>query len=356
MSVSFFSRRVAIFGVAICVSIGGGIDAAPPAGVLDESHAAVRAVMAVQEEVTPGLLDKPEVLGTAVGMDVDGTLTLDVYVDQAAPRAAEFARGLPHAIREVPVRTQPMDEIVALGAYTSKQTPPIYLGTSGGWGYDLAGGYCCSGTLGSLVLINGVQYILSNAHVLEGDTVSGKNFRVAQTNDPVVQPGLIDADCNRAQTQTVGTLWRRNSLTSSNVDCAVARVRSGMVRTDGAILGIGVISHLPVAAALNQRVKKSGRSTGLTRSYIKGLNATVKVSYTNECHGATYYKTFSGQIVVNNPSNAFGKPGDSGSLLVQDVSPNPRPIGLIFAGNSSSSYANPIAPVLNFLGATMVGK
>jgi hypothetical protein len=80
------------------------------------------------------------------------------------------------------------------------------------------------------------------------------------------------------------------------------------------------------------------------------------VTYTRECHGATWSKIFTGQIVVKNPTNAFLKNGDSGSLLVQDVSTNPRPIGLLVAGNSTAAFANPIAPVLNFLGATMVGN
>ena len=38
--------------------------------------------------------------------------------------------------------------------------------------------------------------------------------------------------------------------------------------------------------------------------------------------------------------------GDSGSLLVQDVSTNPRAIGLLFAGNSIYAFANPISQVL----------
>jgi hypothetical protein len=332
------------------------VSAAPPAGILDETHAAVQAVMAVQADVTPALLLKPEILGTAVELDGAGNIALAIYVDRAAAGVGEVVAGLPKEIRGVGVRPRLMDQIEAMGYYTGKQPPPISLGTSGGWAYDDANGYCCGGTLGSLVWISGVQYILSNAHVLEGDTAYGKNYRVAQTGDPVVQPGLIDVDCYRSRTQTVGTLWRRNSLSNSNVDCAVARVRSGMVRTDGAILGIGTISHSPIAAAINQRVKKSGRSTALTHSHISGLNATVKVNYTYECHGSTYYKTFYGQIVIYNPSSQFLRNGDSGSLLVQDVTTNPRPIGLLFAGNTSVAFANPINAVLNFLRATMVGK
>ncbi len=48
--------------------------------------------------------------------------------------------------------------------------------------------------------------------------------------------------------------------------------------------------------------------------------------------------------------------GDSGSLLVQDVSTNPRAIGLLFACNNNYAFANPISQVLGFLGASMVGK
>jgi hypothetical protein len=126
--------------------------------------------------------------------------------------------------------------------------------------------------------------------VLEGDTVLGGNNRIAQTGDPIIQPGLIDVGCNRALAQTVGTLVKKNSLPNTNVDCAIARVRSGMVRTDGAILQIGTISRYTSWTALNQHVKKSGRTTGLTRSWISGLNATVKLTYTKECNVASGIK------------------------------------------------------------------
>jgi hypothetical protein len=86
------------------------------------------------------------------------------------------------------------------------------------------------------------------------------------------------------------------------------------------------------------------------------LNATVRVTFTRECHGGTYQKTFYGQIVVSNPSNDFLMPGDSGSLLVQDIATNPRAIGLLYAGSNTAAFANRIGQVLNFLGATMVGN
>ena len=41
--------------------------------------------------------------------------------------------------------------------------------------------------------------------------------------------------------------------------------------------------------------------------------------------------------------------------MVEDVTTNPRAVGLLFAGSSSTAIANPIDQVLSFLGATMVG-
>jgi hypothetical protein len=137
----------------------------------------------------------------------------------------------------------------------------------------------------------------------------------------------------------------------------VAKVSSGKVRTDGSILEIGTISSSTVGASLNQAVKKSGRTTGLTRSSISGLNATVSIAYDNECAGgAAFTKTFTGQIVIANKGSRFLNSGDSGSLMVEDVATNPRAVGLLFAGSSSTAIANPIGQVLSFLGATMVGN
>jgi hypothetical protein len=247
-------------------------------------------------------------------------------------------------------------------SHTAKQTAPIQLGTSGGWRTDLANGYCCGGTLGSLVQVNGVKYVLSNYHVFESDIVSGGNGIVATTGSSIIQPGLIDVGCNAANSQNVATLVKLSSLPDSNVDCSIGQVVSGMVKTDGSILEIGTLSSQALTASLGQAVKKSGRTTGLTRSSISGLNATISVTYENECAGGTAFtKTFTGQIVIANNSSAFLNSGDSGSLMVEDAATNPRAVGLLYAGSSTAAIANPIDEVLGFIGsklggtATMVG-
>lgn len=325
---------------------------------LDAANPQIQAVMAVQDRHTQTLMAIPDVIGTATTVTEDGKPAIMVLVTTDAAMKAS-----PSNIEDVPVVLVYTDPIVAMKgggggvSHTAKQTPPIQLGTSGGWRYDLANGYCCGGTLGSLVQKGGTQYVMSNYHVLEADIVAGGNSRVAQAGDPVIQPGLIDVNCNAANAQNVASLSGIKSLPGSNVDVAIASVLSGMVNTTGAILEVGTISASTVGASLNQAVKKSGRTTGLTRSTVNGLNATISVQYENECAGGVAFtKTFTGQILIANRRSAFLAGGDSGSLMVEDLTTNPRAVGLLFAGSTTVAVANPIGQVLSFLGATMVGN
>lgn len=344
--------------------------AGPPEQVFDLAHPNVRAVIAVQNAVTRNLLSLQEILGTAVGLDAQGQISMIVYVNQQSKDAKLVEQAMPANIRGVNVVVEMTEPFRAMPgkpgggggvSHTAKQTTPIQLGTSGGWSMDLANGYCCGGTLGSLIQVNGVQYILSNYHVFESDIVSGGNNTVAATGDYIIQPGLIDVLCNADNAQKVATLVKLSSLPGNNVDCSVAQVIPGKV--SGAVLEIGPISGTTVGASLNQAVKKSGRTTGLSSSKISGLNATISVTYDNECAGGVAFtKTFTGQIVIANSGSKFLNSGDSGSLMVENVSTNPRAVGLLYAGSSTSAIANQIGEVLQFIGtrlggtATMVGN
>jgi hypothetical protein len=244
----------------------------------------------------------------------------------------------------------------ATAAYQQRQTRPIKLGTSGGNAGDLANGYCCSGTLGALVQKDGQQYILSNTHVFAGDSAPGGNGTVSQVGDAVNQPGLIDVGCQNIASDYVATVSDFAQFSSSdNVDAAIAQVIGGAVDSTGAIVGIGTLSGATVSPSLGQTVKKSGRTTGTTRSSISGLNATINVGYSDECAGASFTKQFTGQVVINNRGSKFLAGGDSGSLMVEDVATSPRAVGLLYAGSNSIAVANPIDDVLNRFGVTMVG-
>jgi hypothetical protein len=364
--------RAATLLFLVITSLGSLIGA--PA-VHDETHKNVKAVMALQQALTDDVLQWPDILGTAVGLNNGGDPDLVVYVDSKGSTHGDLVEAVLFQYLYIPVRAEVTDKFVAYKgqpdagrgpvgtSHTAFQAPPIQLGTSGSWRFDLANGYCCGGTLGSLIQVNGLQYIMSNYHVFESDIVSGGNSLVADTGNPVTQPGLIDVGCNANNAQNVGTLVKLGALPGSNADVSVATAASGAVRTDGAILEIGTLSAQTVLPSLNQAVKKSGRTTGLTRSQINGLNATISVQYENECAGsASFVKVFTNQIVISNRRNGFLNSGDSGSLMVEDVTVRPRAVGLLFAGSSTSAIANPIGPVLEFVGtklggtATMVGN
>jgi hypothetical protein len=234
------------------------------------------------------------------------------------------------------------------------QTRPVPLGTSGGNINDRSTAFCCSGTLGALVQNATTQFILSNNHVLA-------RTNKASVGDDIIQPGLIDQIpvCFRDANDAVADLsdWEPILFTKGTtnvVDAAIAQVRGGAVKTDGAILDIGIIGSAPVPAAINQPVKKSGRTTGLTTGVVAAVNVTISVKYGSVCGGGRGTARFTNQIRIT--PGSFSAGGDSGSLIVQNVATNPGALGLLFAGGSNDTFANPIQDVLAaFPGVTMVG-
>ena len=239
--------------------------------------------------------------------------------------------------------------------HKARQTRPIALGVSGGNASDIANGFCCSGTLGALVTDGQRQFILSNTHVFAGDVTPGGNNRISSVGDDVDQSGLIDVGCQYIANDIVADVADWATFGQFNIDAAIAEVRAGQVRSDGSILEIGPPANTTVPAFVGQAVKKSGRTTGLTRSSISSLNASVTVGYTDECSGGSFNVTYTGQILISNRSSRFLNSGDSGSLMVEDVATNPRAVGLLYAGSSSIAVANPIDEVLTHFGVTMVG-
>jgi hypothetical protein len=322
----------------------------------------------VHNRVIPEILADPKVAGTAISADGNGKPVIMIYTKEFVPpgHLKDQYEGF-RVVQQVTGPMKPMKGKPGGGGGTAKQTPPVKMGTSGGWRYDLANGYCCGGTLGSLVQIGGSKFVMSNYHVLYSDIVNGGNGRTAQPGDPVVQPGLIDVSCNAANAQNVATLVNGGGTlpdpgNPSAVDVGVAQVTSGMVDETGAILNVGTINHLTLNGSIGLAVKKMGRTTGLTRSTISAINGAFSITYENECAGGTSFtQSYQSQIVIANDRCAFQNGGDSGSLLLEDVATNPRAVGLCFAGssvcaNGSIAIANPIGAVLSKIGGTMVGQ
>jgi len=215
-------------------------------------------------------------------------------------------------------------------------------GVSGGNVTDITRAFCCSGTLGALVAAGGTQYILSNNHVLARSDQ-------AQLGDDISQPGLIDNSCDPAT--IVADFTVAPPLGPSNVDAAIALLRSGTMDSTGEIEDIGVPCSTIATPAVNLAVSKSGRTTGLTNGTITSVNTSVNVQYQRNCgSGRKFTISYTNQVVVG--GSGFSAGGDSGSLIVTNNS-NRNPVALLFAGSSSSTIGNPIGQVLTRLSTAL---
>lgn len=321
--------------------------------LLSKSNPKVQVVMAVQDRHTPKLMEDPLVVGTATGLGDNGEPAIIVYLENE-----QGGKRVPDSIEGIQVVTVVSGKITMLrgssSGHTARYPRPIELGVSGGNSKDFAYPYCCSGTLGALVTDGVKQYILSNQHVFAGDQAASANDPdVAEVGQEINQPGLIDVNCQDISADYVGylTTWCEDGY---NVDCAIAEVIPGMVDPGGSILEIGEISATTLDAYVGLAVKKSGRTTGLTRGSVTSINGNFNVGGADECGGESTVEYYTGQIVIT--GRKISNAGDSGALVVEDVTTNPRAVALLFAGGRNTAICNPIDDVLSYLGVSMVGN
>ncbi len=191
-----------------------------------------------------------------------------------------------------------------------------------------------AGTFGAVVYDrkSGNPLILSNNHVLANTSLLEN--RNARYNDAIVQPGVLDG-----KSKQIGRLIKYallNPYPQANiVDCALAKPLNTKDIKDE-ILDIGQVKGI-TEPVIGMKLKKSGRTTGLTTGEVLAVDATIKVNY-----GSERTLLFENQIIASKMS----EPGDSGSLVV-DV--NNKAVGLLFAGSAESTIINPIDPVLDLL-------
>jgi hypothetical protein len=225
---------------------------------------------------------------------------------------------------------------VGQGSPDPKQQTDLY-GSSGGNVKDTAKSKCCSGTLGSLVFAGTKKYILSNNHVIGrmGNAVQG---------EAISQPGLVDTQCKIPR--SVGNFTVASPI-SDNVDAAIAELIDGTMNAAGTIMGVGTPSPQTAIPAPKMQVIKSGRSTGITQGVIQSYPTEIKVNYSSGCQSATVgLVDYKNQIIVVGNSGSFSTDGDSGSLI---LTTNKNPVGLLVAGSSTLTVANPIEAVLESL-------
>jgi hypothetical protein len=226
------------------------------------------------------------------------------------------------------------------------QVRSMHFGVSGGNVNDYArggpaGSFCCSGTLGSLLVAGGKSYVLSTNRVL-----GRRGF--AAIGEDISQPGLVDNGCQAA---TVVADFMEAAPLESNVDAAIAELRAGTMDATGFIEDIGTISSVVREPMVGLAVQKSGRETGLTTGNLDAVAATLEIGYRTRCHGGRPFKvTFTNQVVVS--SAGFSAGGDSGSLIVTNGA-CAQPVALLVAGSSAGTVGNPIGQVLNHLSVAL---
>jgi hypothetical protein len=342
-------QMLVITVVTAFLSVFSGITSAQ-----GNSGSAFERVKEVQERHTSELMAKAGVVGTAVGEDESGQLVVLVLLEHGS------VPGIPQQLEGISVRPLVTGKIEALpkggkpgggSTYspTSKWPRPVPIGVSTGHPAITAG------TIGCRVRSGGTLYALSNNHVYA-------NVNRATSGDAVIQPGAYDGGTSPAD--DIANLYNfcRISFDGSDntIDAAIATIQP-ISTTDGGPRvgnatppnGYGIPSRTTVAPYFRQAVQKYGRTTSLTKGKVYALNAAVNVSYGDlDGDGHDDVAHFVGQIVVT--PGAFSAGGDSGSLIVTQS--GNYPVGLLFAGSSSVTIANPIDLVLSYFGVTVDGQ
>ncbi|AKX93028.1 hypothetical protein [Neomoorella thermoacetica] len=315
------------------------------------------------------LLSLPNVVGVGKGFkSVRGQTTkkpaLIILVEKKLP-ASRLERGarVPQVLDEAETDVLEVGELRLLARtdYRRPAQPGMSIGH-----YKIT-----AGTFGAVVKDRqtGEPLILSNNHVL-ANISNGSDGR-ASVGDPILQPGPYDGGTNEqvigylerfvpinpvVQEVTCGKALRferalnrlvhlvrpyyqvrmqKITAAANIVDCAVARpVKKDAITPE--ILELGPVRGVR-EPQLGMEIVKSGRSSGVTRSTIKVLQATVKVVLDEGLTGL-----FSDQFVTG----PIAQPGDSGSLILDKEN---YAVGLLFAGSDQTTVGNYIQNVLDKL-------
>ncbi len=184
---------------------------------------------------------------------------------------------------------------------------------------------------------------------------------------PILAPGPIDATEEACDPFTIGRHTRLlpiNDGIPENIDIEVNCDASAFkLSAAGRVTSFqGTYFDTPdsvVEPAPSMRVEKVGRTTGLTKGTIVAQSASPQpVQYAVSEYGVRKRVYFPRVFVVaGDNSQAFSKPGDSGSLVVAVAADGTRTaVGLVFAGDDQRglSFILPLPEILDRLGLSIV--
>ncbi len=348
---SILSRLAPVLALSADLFMQGG-------SVLDRgpSQLSLEAAMAAQAQITQDWIDRPGVVGTAVGRGPGGQAVVKVYVTALGTAA------LPQSVAGVPVNVELTNRFVSFA------DPPLdfpAIPTGRGFGardidpkasfprpvpIGVSTGHpdITAGTIGARVTDGSQIFALSNNHVFA-------NNNLAKAGDNLLQPGVTDG--GRNPDDVLATLYDFEPIQfCGGITCPLNRLDAALALTTAENLGTrtpedgyGRPRSRTMEATLGMKVQKYGRTTGHTVGRVTGINAIIDVDY------RTGSARFEGQIIITDGSFSTG--GDSGSLIVTKglLAGDRRPVGLLFAGSSTNTIANPIDLVLDRFGVHVDG-
>ena len=332
----------------------------------------MRRLMEILHSGKPQLLELENVVGVGLGYkEVGGTncdqMAVKVLVKRKIPSSdIPKTQIVPRTIQNVATDVIEVGELTLLNR-TNKVRPASP-------GVSIGHPKVTAGTFGAVVRDRktGRPLILSNNHVLANIT-DGTDGR-AKVGDPILQPGRYDGG---QMEDVIGHLERfvpirrvtsrpvcpialgveflgnavlkaiqpayeirfvRMNNAENLVDAAVARPVSDDA-VMASVLEVGEVRGVR-EVEIGMRVKKSGRTTGITTGVVRVIKATLKVSLGDV--GEAY---FADQIVTT----AMAEPGDSGSLVVTE---DGDAVGLLGAGSDQATICSRIQNVLEMLDVT----
>jgi hypothetical protein len=204
-------------------------------------------------------------------------------------------------------------------------------------GVSLAHHNDTAGTLGFVARYEDQLVVVSNNHVLalEND---------ARKGDAILQPGPADGG---TATDVLAEFIACHPLDFNGpnlIDAACAQVSRDDVSDE--IYGIGTFVAAPLEPSPNMLVRKCGRTSGISRGIVRDVDASLKVRYGNRV------VRLREQVIVDpRDDRPFSEPGDSGSLVIDEVSRHP--VGLLCGGSPKYTIANRIERVLDGLGVSL---
>jgi len=365
-------------------------------------------IRAVQQEVSPELVKKPDVLGTAITEDSKGNLALRVYTETraAGKTLPGTIAGYSVDVKPVPggFKTGPSRTTVSIQGGTAKSqktraaeraaSGPRQTGVGTGTGKDpmavipqdprlrfdrpvpigvsafnadttdaTGSILCAAGTLGCRCIdSSGKIYGLSNAHVFS-------DFGFAPIGQTMVQPSqgdnltfcFPDVENNAIGTLVDSTRYRNlddnsrffdpSTLPLNFSDAALMQVTLALDPEGNMVPAVGTATPSDGYGTPSSRIVQKPRlglhvqKYGRTTGYTRGITTAVDIYAPIEPAPNTTEFFRLDEFYGMAGDLVFSASGDSGSLIVTLA--DRRPVSLLFAGGGSNTVGNRIGPILD---------